>query len=434
MKLKDLNFIFKKNRGKNMKKYIISLAILVVSIIGISFYVYSVNSNKTYENKEIKVGNNTLSMMLETSAGSGEYKETTSSTWPMEGYVFNENLSKCEKGSTVKWNANKNTVDVNSNVSDKCYVYFDALRYDQSCNDNTLSCYIAKQYTGTQGDNNLYFHDNTLTGGANDNSYRYSGSSDTTNNFVCFGYDSTDGTCPTDNLYRIIGIFDDQVKLIKYDYPANNFLGNDGDYYSVINSSAFSSYKGNLSTIDVYFWNISTGTNTWSESQLNTVNLNTNYLNNLGEPWLNKIANHTWKVEGNTSANIENENVTNVYKNEIINQSANTTFSAKVGLMYISDYGYAAAPSAWSTTLGSFNSSTITSVNWMFVGAWEWTILRRSDNSNCVFFINSTGEVSNNNVTDDFFGAHAVRPVFYLNSNVTYVSGNGTQSSPIIIK
>ena len=108
-----------------MKKYIISLAILVVSTIGISFYVYSVNSNKTYENKEIKVGNNTLSMMLETSAGSGEYKETTSSTWPTDGYVFNENLSKCEKGSTVKWNDTKKAVDVIGNVSDKCYVYFD---------------------------------------------------------------------------------------------------------------------------------------------------------------------------------------------------------------------------------------------------------------------------------------------------------------------
>ena len=90
--------------------------------------------------------------------------------------------------------------------------------------------------------------------GAGDNSYRYAGSSDTTYNFVCFGYDSTDGTCPTDNLYRIIGVFGDQVKLIKYDYANSNLLGTDGDYTTYnFSKNVYSTYKGVLVTINRYY-------------------------------------------------------------------------------------------------------------------------------------------------------------------------------------
>ena len=81
----------------------------------------------------------------------------------------------------------------------------------------TLVEYITTEvYTGTDGDNGLYYHDGsgTYTNAdqeAGDNSYRYSGANP--NNYVCFGSDEE--TCPNDNLYRIIGVFDGQVKLIK---------------------------------------------------------------------------------------------------------------------------------------------------------------------------------------------------------------------------
>ena len=99
------------------------------------------------------------------------------------------------------------------------------------------------------------------------------------NNFVCFG--SITNPCPTDNLYRIIGVFEDKVKLIKYDYATSALLGTDGDYAS---SSTLNStyYKGSLTSIDTYYWNNVTKENTWSESNLNKINLNTNYLNNDG--------------------------------------------------------------------------------------------------------------------------------------------------------
>ena len=93
---------------------------------------------------------------------------------------------------------------------------------------NSLASYITNLYTGTQGENGIYYHDANLTNGAGDNSYRFAGASDAVNNYVCFG--STQSPCPADNLYRIIGVFGDQVKLIKSDYATSTLLGADGDY------------------------------------------------------------------------------------------------------------------------------------------------------------------------------------------------------------
>ncbi|MBD8924229.1 hypothetical protein EGR52_12710 [bacterium] len=308
------------------------------------------------------------------------------------------------------------------------------LAYHDTCNESLLACHVAKQYTGTQGDNNMYYHDNSLTNGAKDNSYRYAGPSETTNNFVCFGYDSTDGTCPTDYLYRIIGVFNDQVKLIKYDFVTSTLLGTDGEYTSsTYSKSNYSTYKGELTTINKYYWNNSNGdssTNTWSASRLNTINLNTNYLNNIGTNWANKIATHTWKVGGNTYANIASATAPNVYTNEITSPAENTPYDAKIGLMYVSDYGYAASPSAWTTAIKSYNSSSVTSVNWIYMGMFEWTIARSSDGSGGSFVVGNNGFVGEIGVSNSY----AIRPVIYLESSVSYASGNGRASTPFIIK
>lgn len=71
-----------------------------------------------------------VSLMLETKAGSGEYKASTDSKWPTSGYEFNESLSNCENGGKLTWNKDKGTVTVKTNKSDRCYVYFDVVPHD----------------------------------------------------------------------------------------------------------------------------------------------------------------------------------------------------------------------------------------------------------------------------------------------------------------
>ena len=251
------------------------------------------------------------------------------------------------------------------------------------------------------------------------------------NNFVCFG--STETPCPTDNLYRIIGVFEDKVKLIKYDYATSTLLGTDGDY-SGSDTPDTNYYKGSLSSIDTYYWNNVTKKNTWSESNLNKINLNTNFINNIGSTWTNKIATTTWKVGGNTEYSISNQIASVAYQNEIVVPAESITYDAKIGLMYVNDYGFAASPSAWTKTLDNYsgndaNGTLIERKNWMYMGFSEWTISRLSDYSSNAHFVTLHRDVFTNYVGNGF----GVRPVFNLESTVTYVSGSGTQSDPIRI-
>ena len=309
------------------------------------------------------------------------------------------------------------------------------LVYHEYCTDNTLACHIAKQYTGTQGNSGIYYHNSTLANGAGDNSYRYAGANP--NNFVCFG--SAVSPCPTDNLYRVIGVFGENyhgvsgkqlVKLIKYDYAKSTLLGTDGDYYGLDTPDA-SYYKGSLTSIDKYYWNTATSTNTWSESVLNKTNLNTNFINNIGSTWANKIATTTWKVGGNTIDNIGLATPSTAYQNEVTTPAENTTYGAKIGLMYASDYGFAAEPSVWTLTLENYNNTTATSTNWMYMGYYDWTISRNSGNSTYVAFVYNSGYLNYYYVWSYDIGG--IRPTFNLEPSVTYVSGTGTQSDPIII-
>ena len=308
--------------------------------------------------------------------------------------------------------------------------------YDREADPTSLADYVKSLYTGTQGENSIYYHDSNLTNGAEDNSYRFAGASDQVNNYVCFG--STQSQCPADNLYRIIGVFGDKVKLIKSDYATSVLLGADGDYSNMYTADNFdnSNYKGNnLANIAAYNWNKS-NQNTWSLSNLNKTNLNKNFITNIGADWAAKIAETTWKVGGNTEAKIREQPAKIAYQNEIVGPvTTNTTdnakeYSAKIGLMYASDYGFAASPSAWTANLNTYIDIDIINVNWMYMGLAEWTISRNADYSNSAFSVNFAGLVYNNYVGNFAYG---VRPVFYLTSSVNYVSGSGTAADPIRI-
>ena len=417
-----------------LKKFFVLTGIIICLITITLVIINFANSDKViYESDNVNasdnivVSSNALTMMYETSAGSGEYQVSSDTTWPQEGYIFNAELSGCENGSTLSWNNDIKRVLLQTNTSDKCYVYFDVYE-PPTLAEHIISLYIE------DGVNDLYLHDGVGTYGsleAGDSSYRYSGSNP--NNYVCFGSDLA--TCPADNLYRIIGVFGNQVKLIKHDYVTTSLLGTNGAYSQTYEEWGMdNTYKGNIdgSLIGVYFWNNNTNVNTWSESDLNTINLNKNYLNNIGSTWASKIATTSWKVGGNTYQNINNVPVKQTYQNEIISPLDATTFSGKVGLMYASDYGYASSPNNWSTNLSDYANDTNRNNNWMFMGFNEWIISPSPDGHipNYSYFIQSEGNISRIRV---HYEVYAIRPAFYLNSNVAYVSGTGASSDPYII-
>ena len=161
-----------------MKKLIMSITILLFCLCLLTYNFYNDSSIDDTSIHNIKP-QNMLSIMLESSDGSGNYVMTTQNSWPTDGYVFNSELSKCENGGTLSWDKTNKRVEFSGNNIDKCYVYFDV---DTSM---SLAEYVVSQYTGTQGVNGIYYHDANLTNGAGDNSYRYAGANP--NNYVCFG-------------------------------------------------------------------------------------------------------------------------------------------------------------------------------------------------------------------------------------------------------
>lgn len=123
------------------------------------------------------------------------------------------------------------------------------------------------------------------------------------------------------------------------------------------------------------------------------------------------------------------------YANEIKNPNAinsndnATTYDAKVGLMYVSDYSFAACPEAWTLMINSYDNAIALSSNWMYMGLYEWTISRDSSSNYISFNIDKTGAVMRSGCGFN----SAIRVTFNLNSSVSYVSGTGTQSDPIRI-
>lgn len=492
-----------------MKKYLFVCIILLATLI--YFFISKDNSSNFEKIKDNSLAKEMLSMNLEQTEGVGDYKQVTQSSWPTVGYKFNAKLSSCENGSELSWDDIQKRVIMIGDVQDKCYVYFDLTRFDEICDESTLACHVAKQYTEVQGENNMYYHNSLLVNGASDKSYRYAGGDyqltdkaknaglnvvvnstdtatdgvinmycggtkqyvgfycesskhftlqyDTSNtkyttynlalekaisdgyltkdnvkNFVCFG--TSESLCPTDNLYRVIGVFDGKIKLIKYDYATSDLLGTDGAYSGLSYlTSCYTGYNEGQTNTAIYYWNNSTTSNKWSESNLNKINLNTNFISNIGSDWADKIATTTWKVGGNTLNNVVLSAPNEAYQNEIVNPVSMPNYEAKIGLMYVSDYGYAANPKYWTYVIYNQDDSSkdyrlAKEANWMFMGYYDWTVTRRSDNSTYSFILHPNGIGGSRTV--DYYSL-SIRPVFSLKSDISFVSGAGTYSDPFRI-
>ena len=507
-----------RNRGLQTTPYSLTVTSYCNSYVGFNLYIATLNTNTlTDENIHYiltEKGSKTAvveGILSSATDGSSDFSDTDKTE-------LNTGL-KGTYGSIYK--IHNTTVALKGNKQYDLYLFVDESSTNTSMNktfkagvavkaydrESDLADWVIAQYNGIQGNNNIYYHDVSLTNGAGDYSYRYAGgdyvlteagkatgatmmigynnsvttalidfycngtklyvgcgcsasqthyylikgdttqyqtykealnasvekgylTKDNVKNFVCFGSDAS--TCPTENLYRIIGIFNNQVKLVKWDYAKSSLLGTDGDF-SQEYSYYFSGRQGESpSSNSSYYWNGS-GTNTWSESDLNKINLNTNFVNNIGTTWANKIATTTWKVGEGTSANIYSSVPKTAYQYEVGSSASSTTYDAKIGLMYVSDYYYAASPSSW--TLMGYNSDATKDYrfskgeNWLYGGGWDWTISRNADNSYSAFRVNHDSNVYDLSVDHDY----GVRPSFSLESSITYVSGSGNASDPIVI-
>lgn len=305
-------------------------------------------------------------------------------------------------------------------------------------NQEVGSCFTAN----AKKEPTLLHHNADLLNGANDDSYRYSGSNNDVNNYVCLD-SSTGGTCADDDLYRIIGLFKAsdvyEIKLIKSEPANENMLGK-GDAY---NSSSGS--------VAYYYWNSKTNSsNLWKDSKLYSENLNTtylSYLNSRKDKITEHITLHDWITAGNR--NISYSYIKDAYQNEIVNydETGGIPFGkateedimtqAQIGLLYVSDYGYAASQGSWTKRpMNEYGQDNIPSTNWLYRGLHEWTITRQSSFDDYAHFIESSGNIMGQSVYQQsaYVPAFSIRPTFYLESNTKIDSGNGHKDNPYRFK
>lgn len=76
-------------------------SILVVFVLITATFLKQDNKVILSERGSNIINSNAITMMYETKANSGEYQVASESTWPQEGYTFNETLSNCENGSAL---------------------------------------------------------------------------------------------------------------------------------------------------------------------------------------------------------------------------------------------------------------------------------------------------------------------------------------------
>lgn len=251
-------------------------------------------------------------------------------------------------------------------------------------------------------DENLFLHDaNQIDSNspyeASDNAYRFSGKDP--KNYVCFGSDEKN--CPANNLYRIIGIFSDRVKLIK-----NTTLENQLP------------------------WN-ATNKKDWWDSSLKEY-LNNDFLNTFDDNWQQKIASVDWNVDGVSYTYALEKNAQETFNYELGNNfdENGMVIEAKVGLMYLTDFYYGAAPDYWNLPgfkTGASANDYRNSLQDNYLAHNDEYLLTVNKDANQVYRSFAAGYLgADTNIDKPLY----IRPVFYLYSNVTVISGSGSIIDP----
>ena len=253
--------------------------------------------------------------------------------------------------------------------------------------------------------------------GANPNNYIY---------FNCRAYPSTN--C---ELWRIIGVFDGKLKIIR-NTPIES-LAWDQDKN---NGSSRTTYDNKWTTAtlqkllnDKYYNGDKSGTITYYSSAdfyiETTLNMGSIGLKN--DKTRNLIEKVTWNIAG--------WNNTSVYPNQmyIYERRAKTLgpketkWEGKIGLTYPSDYGYAADFSECSEQLKGYNDATCANSNWLFNGNCMWLLAPDSDNGYRVWNVNLDGSLDIDKLS---YERSLVFPVLYLHPKQMLNSGVGTLSNP----
>ena len=268
--------------------------------------------------------------------------------------------------------------------------------------------------------------------------YRYYGPNP--NNYICLDMEGQ-STCPDKHLYRIIGsIYEEKentnrIKVIKAtpltDGTTKGYAWDSGNvniWATITNGNYSNSLTSGASLMKLLnsgdWWN---RTNTFS-----------NY--GLTEKAKSYITTSRYYLGGYNTSNEVMTNQFYAYERGTTRYGTNRPlyWDGYVGLMYPSDYGYAAGNTCVTGTgpynyyVGCKNKDWL----WMttssdYTNNVEWLMSPRSGNPYNAFGVSSHGYVGHYyNIADP---AYSARPVFYLSSSASISEGDGTLNAPYIL-
>ena len=189
-----------------------------------------------------------------------------------------------------------------------------------------------------------------------------------------------------DEQWRIIGVYDDKLKIVK-----------------ATPSTSSQAYK-------------SAGTsNVWSTSDMKSYLYNTYWTNSLSALAQNMVEeNAIWNV-GACGYNIAAQ--------AAYNCASATTWTGKIGLIANYEYMYAAENdgTCWTTSGYSYHAKCYQK-DWLHSTVSNgWTISPNSDYSNGALYLNAGGDILSLNIKSE----ESASPVVYLKSTVVIIGGNG---------
>ena len=267
--------------------------------------------------------------------------------------------------------------------------------------------------------------------------YRYYGPSP--NNYICLDMEGG-STCPDKHLYRIIGsIYEEKentnrIKVIKAtpltDGTTKGYAWDSGNvniWATITNGNYSNSLTSGASLMKLLnsgdWWN---RTSTFA-----------NY--GLTEKAKSYITTSRYYLGGynNSSGVMTNQFYT--YERGTTRYDTNRPlyWDGMVGLMYPSDFGYAAGNSCVTGTDPYNYAGGCKNKDWLWMttssdynNGYEWLMSPNSGSSGDAFYVYSSGYVDNDY---GVFGARSARPVFYLSSSASISEGEGTSAAPYIL-
>ncbi len=375
---------------------------------------------------KVVVGDKTMTLKELTTAGTN-------------GIIVSGEIKNLTKGQSVSIPLTSSITNT-ATTQDKLVGNSYAIKIDPY-NSGDIKAFSCKLHEPTWADQ-LIASGKLWQSGLEGDGYRYTGSgavgtSTNPNNFICFGTNNkSECTANQDKyMYRVLGVFADangknHVKLIKYK-QLGSYAWNT-NYTADISWENSDMYKGLNGS---YF----------------LTNTTYDYLQNT--EWSNRIENWTWSAvntktyDGSNGPDYYNGlTPSQIYLHEM-NRSTKTstvgewtTPSAKIGLMYASDYTLSLGPSALAIAGSTSANQATLKTGWMnqsnndtAKSQYEWTLSRygaiSSGNFNA-WFVNSDGRVDGSSVNY----TSGARPVFYLTSNQAYLGGNGSLDDPFMIQ